>query len=451
VRVETLRLMKPSVLSLTLMLMFTESEGLHAISTATTHLVNSCTDDNAPGTLRFEILHANSGDTIDVHTDLPPGCHEILLTSVLEFTQNDLAIDGPGAALLTINGAHAYRDFFHLGSGTLALSDVAIANGYYDAGLNDGNGGCIFSGGKVSLLRVLITACDVRALHTTSVARGGGIYAAAGLAAIESKISNSTARGWNSSGGAAYVLGPLDLQNSVVSGNSTSSTAGDFALAGGIEAVGDVSVNGSTFANNVSESIGAIRISGGNAHPATIINTTVSSNLATFLLGGIWTNAPLAVENSTIAFNRSIGPPASIVTSDGIFLYATSLKLRNSIVAGNASSVGPIDIAAMSGGHVTVSSTRNLVVSSTLDLPADTIHACPRLDVLIGDGSHAPSHRIKTSSPAIDAGSNPLNLGVDQRGAPRTYGTMTDIGSVERQPIDFDERIFADGLDGICD
>jgi len=40
---------------------------------------------------------------------------------------------------------------------------------------------------------------------------------------------------------------------------------------------------------------------------------------------------------------------------------------------------------------------------------------------------------------------------MDQRLALRAAGMQTDIGSVERQASELDERIFISGFDGLCD
>lgn len=442
----------PLHLGLALSLIQLDPNGVDATPTASTRFVSSCLDDGTAGTLRFEIEYATSGDTIDAVTQLPAGCTDIMLQSQIEFIQNDLTIIGAGPGSLAIDGGHAYRVFMHLGGGTLAISGISIKNGYYSAGLSDGDGGCIFSGGSVSLNNTVISDCDVHALHTTKTARGGGIFTAKDLTLLESTITGSASRGWFSLGGGAYVRGNLYMHDSEVAGNTSTSTPGFYARGGGIEAAGDVTIDASTIAGNRSEAAAALDLSGGGVHMASLTNATVSSNVAATLLGGIWSNVSLKVENSTIAFNRSLGSPSpSGSGANGIFSFGAPIKLRSSIVAGNRGIDGPNDVAGMNGAVVTLSSANNLVTASALELPLDTLTTCPRLDALANRGGASRTHVPLSASPVLDRGSNPLNLAEDQRSAIRTFGTGIDIGSVERQDFDADDRIHSDGFDGACD
>lgn len=415
-----------------------------------THFVSSCVDDGAAGTLRFEVANAASGDSIDVAAQLPPGCTEILLTSAIEFAQDSLTIMGPGADSLAVNSGHAYRVFMHLGAGTFAVSGLTVKNGYYANALGSGSGACIFSGGDVSLDKTTVSGCDVHALHTGSTARGAGVFAAGNLTLIESKITGSNARGWYSLGGGAYARGLLDIRDSEIVHNTSTSTPGFYARGGGIEAAGDVTISGSTIADNTSEAAAGLDISGGPFHSASLTNTTISSNAATDVLGGIWSNVNLTIQNSTIAFNRSLQPPVS-TSADGVFSLGAPIRLRSSIVAGNRGANGPSDIGGQNGALITLSSANNLVIASSLDLPANTLQACPQLDMLRHNGGNTRTHALLHVSPAIDQGSNPTNVPFDQRGANRLFGVATDIGSVEWKATDVDERILSSGFDGACD
>jgi hypothetical protein len=103
-----------------------------------------------------------------------------------------------------------------------------------------------------------------------------------------------------------------------------------------------------------------------------------------------------------------------------------------------------------------VTAANNLVTSSTVNLPLDTITDCPKLDPLADNGgptaTHTLTHKLRHDSPAIDQG-NPGTLLFDQRGAQRVYpdNGQADIGAVEWQPTDVDERLLASGFDGVCD
>jgi hypothetical protein len=65
---------------------------------------------------------------------------------------------------------------------------------------------------------------------------------------------------------------------------------------------------------------------------------------------------------------------------------------------------------------------------------------------LANNGGYTRTHALQHTSVAIDSGA-PSVLTFDQRGAPRTAGVAPDIGSVEWQPGEIDERIFASGFD----
>src|SRR5205085_9537943 len=62
----------------------------------------------------------------------------------------------------------------------------------------------------------------------------------------------------------------------------------------------------------------------------------------------------------------------------------------------------------------------------------------PLLAPLAGNGGPTQTHALKKGSPCIDHGSNPDNLGNDQRGPPvaRKLGPAVDIGAFERQGDD---------------
>ena len=56
---------------------------------------------------------------------------------------------------------------------------------------------------------------------------------------------------------------------------------------------------------------------------------------------------------------------------------------------------------------------------------------------------------MATSATVIDAGTDE-GLAFDERGAARIANAAADIGAVERQASDWDERIYADDFDGGC-
>ncbi|MGH8173009.1 MAG: hypothetical protein ACREPX_07660, partial [Rhodanobacteraceae bacterium] len=186
--------------------------------------VTNCADDGTDGTLRSVIAGAGEGDTIDLSALT---CSTITLTqgpidlSVLgEHHINDLAIIGPGADALTIDGNNdrvlTHGDF-QIGLGTLAIRDLTIANGDYPHGLAS----CIDSSGVVDLLRTVVTGCT--ASNGGPLTFGGAVSAAyLNMTSSTIRDSSSAATGDNVAiGGGAYVSGDATLLDSTISGNVT--------------------------------------------------------------------------------------------------------------------------------------------------------------------------------------------------------------------------------------
>ncbi|HVT31440.1 MAG TPA: choice-of-anchor Q domain-containing protein, partial [Rhodanobacteraceae bacterium] len=86
-----------------------------------------------------------------------------------------------------------------------------------------------------------------------------------------------------------------------------------------------------------------------------------------------------------------------------------------------------------------------------LQLPNDTGHDCPNLDLLADNGGLTLTHGLAPDSAAIDQGAADPNLTIDQRLAPRVNDTHPDIGAVEWKQEDKRERLLTSGFDGICD
>jgi hypothetical protein len=250
-----------------------------------------------------------------------------------------------------------------------------------------------------------------------------------------------------SRGGGAYVRGDFTAFYSTISGNKVAAEPGNgYGFGGGAEAVGNVDIENSTISGNSADIGGALTLGGGASYTATIINSTVSSNIGGVEYGGIWTNTPLTLANSTVAFNRS--PSGTLGKGDGLYSRTPALTLVSTIIAGNSGKDGPNDLGGVTAG---ASSHNNLIVASSLPLPIDTFRDCPRLDVLADNGGGTLTHGLKQTSEAIDRGAAPMSLTIDQRLAPRVTGPKADIGAVEWQQSDKLERILASGFDGLCD
>jgi hypothetical protein len=433
-------------------------------STGTDHPVTSCADDGASGTLRSVIADPNtvSGDSINL-TMLPMTCSTITLGTTpaikgpIHVAQYELHIHGPGAGSLTIDGNFDSNVFYHSGGGTLSISDVTIANGYYIASAHP-TGGCISSQGNVLLIGSVVTDCTIRNSNQ-GFSLGGGAYAQGYLTLFDTVISGSHAytqvTGTPAAGGGALVKGDFTSAYSVVSGNTATQIIGVSAwgVGGGIFAEGNAYVISSTISENSAGYVAGLDLVGVAGTLGTIINSTISENIATSWIGGIYSDVQLTIANSTVAFNAvRAGTGYGTGYGAGVYLYATNLKLQSSIIAANRAPNGPDDLG---GSNATFTGSHNNLITSwdpTLDVPMDTLTSCPQLDPLADNGGATRTHKLRHMSPAIEHG-DPGTLLFDQRGAPRVYpdNGLADIGAVEWQPTDQDERILGNGFDGVCD
>ena len=156
---------------------------------------------------------------------------------------------------------------------------------------------------------------------------------------------------------------------------------------------------------------------------------------------------PAEVYNSTIAFNRAADDrfPAG--------LYGKStITTKSSIFAANIGGSG--DVGTYSHIGISVSSSGNLIVTTSDLVPSGTLSTCPRLGPLANNGGNTLTHQLLFGSPAIDQG-NLLGGFVpqDQRGAMREVGGGVDIGAYERQAGETqhtDDRVFLSGFEGPC-
>jgi hypothetical protein len=467
--------------------------------------VTSCSDDLAdPGTLRNVLASAAEGDTVDLSALT---CSTITLvngpldTSALGAHQlYDVTLQGPGRDALTIDGGGQSQVLviggFSSAKGTFTANDLTIANGTYDGSL----AACVEGfGGAFAMNRVSVTNChtsghyallfggavDVTTLIMTdssitnstsaataagNTAAGGGAYVSDGATLVRSTISGnsvtspvaSTGDGYYSVGGGLYSRGDLTMTDSTISGNSIDVAAADEgAPGGGIYVRGIVDISGSTIDSNVADGDGggifkaifSVYGEPGGTNPRTkltIRNSTFTGNTAA-RGGAIASSRPVYLANSTIANNfADAGAGGVLFNLVGIIDSSGILDAQSTIIGANAGGDGAtlaLDLAA--DDTLVVTGSNDLVVDAgSIELPADTIAADPLLGPLQDNGGPTRTLALLPGSPAIDAGSNPLDLEFDQRGDgfPRVVGIAADIGAIESAGDDTD-TIFADGFD----
>lgn len=254
-------------------------------------------------------------------------------------------------------------------------------------------------------------------------------------------LTNGAATG---SGGAILNDGNLQLQNVQIDGSAASEGGGGIYNASGATLLLDhstVSSNTASFGAGVSDN--------GNM---TAVDSTIADNNASSQGGGVYDSGGATIVNTTIAFNTA-------PQGGGIDLSGGSATLDNTIVASNK--VATLSTVASDVlGAVGSDSSHNLIgtggsgglLNGTNG--NDVGIADPRLVALTNNGGPTQTIALLPTSPAVDAGSNPLALAydgsvltTDQRGQPRIFDGLVDIGAYELQtPLTLISTTFGDGI-----
>ena len=356
------------------------------------NLIVTTNADSGPNSLRQAIADACPGATITF--DMSQVVSPITLASELVINKN-LTVTGPGTNLLTISGNNASR-VINIQSGTVAISDVTIANGKVTSG---------------------------------------------------------------SSAGGVLNKGTLTLTNCTVTGNSAANAAGGISN-NGDNGTAVLTINNCTISGNTAPSFGAGILSSGFQGSATlnILNSTISGNGAPSFGGGIYNFGDAGIANLNIT-NSTISGNSAASAGGGIFSQgnggAASITLSNALISDNSgpnAASGP-DILSQFGG--TVSGNNNLIQTSTgyTITGSNNINGDPRLEkdglgkpLLKNNGGATQTIALLAGSPAVDAGSNTAannaGLTTDQRGpgfarivdgADADTTDTVDIGAFEAQ------------------
>ena len=419
--------------------------------TPQTHTVDTCADDDSPGSLRAIIASPNTGDGDTIYlTQLPMGCSTITLDSSTH-TPEGIKISQPnlhilGTSGVTIDAGFQSSIFRHIGYGILDIESVTISNGKY-VSANRPFGGCIYSKGSVTLKNSRVEDCVVTGTGATAAA-GGDVYAAHDVNLDSSTITHGSANGDGAGsrayGGGLFVGGNFQstystISYNTVSGNNAPGYGGAAVISGSM-----VTISSSTISSNLAYTDGGLFLknSAGNAE---ITNSTISGNKASFIVGGIDARGSMRLANSTVALNHDENASCA-----GIFVSGSSLVLDSSIVSGNGNALGPADLCADMA--TSVSGSHNLIVAA-VGIPTlpYTISDCPQLQPLANNGGPTLTHAMNPTSPAIDAGSSPPSLLFDQTGYARVEGIVADIGAFEWRTGTSTDRVFVGGFDGLCD
>jgi hypothetical protein len=444
---------------------------------AATVAVTNC-NDSGPGSLRHAVFTVQNGDTIDMRALT---CGTIVFTRAIRVDQDGLTLVGPGASALALDGNQAGRLFFQPGPGTLSLRSLSLRNGRYAAPW--ARGGCISTAGNIELRDAWVHDCVAFAVSNPirTEAEGGGLYALGNVALLRSRVFANRVASGIGAGGGIFARGDVSLiqsdvyDNAVSTGGSLSgnvggvSTYGRLTLfrssvlrnraarsggaytvkglkatyssisdnvagyVGGVESWGDFELYHSTVSGNRADGVGGIWVTLWSAtHKVVIEDSTISRNVAQDISAGYlvpW----VYMNNSTIAFNEET-PAAGSGCRAALFIDIAG-TFQSSIVASNSCSAGPeYDISTVFYEGQSIFGANNIIGSSFIPVPVDTLSVDPRVGPLRDNGGPTLTHALLSDSPAIDRGNNAAGLAYDQRGVgfPRVKGAAADIGSYER-------------------
>jgi hypothetical protein len=314
-------------------------------------------DTATPGSLRGEIAVAQSGDTIVFAPSL--NGQTITLSGDELVLNKNLTINGPGAGLLTIDGASLSRVFEVDGTATavtlsgltishgagLAESPPAFSEGYMPSPY-DGLGGGLLNFGKLT-----ISGCNFSGNSTSSNLNsyGGGGICNDGTLAVSNCTFSGNSVGNNSfnntypapGGGGILNVGTLSVSGSTFSNNGASGGGGAIcnvtsAFGSGyvfsIFGPGSLTVSGCTFSGNSASAGGGIDNASGAT--ATVTGSTLSGNSATNG-GGAYNAGTLMLSGCTVSGNSA--------TSEGGGVFNTKngkLTVQSSTLKNNAAPLG---------------------------------------------------------------------------------------------------------------
>jgi PASTA domain len=283
----------------------------------------------------------------------------------------------------------------------------------------------------------------------------GGIRVASADARIErfliengrqAVVAPGGASGIAVSGNGTGVLASLELDASTVRNSSP----------GGISSDGPLTITNSTISGNSSNSNftgGGITASFPGPAALTVTNSTISGNTTYGNGGGILVSpinpATVQLSNVTVVDNH-----ASSGGGVGLDYHAGTVHLRNSIVAGNSAYWTGEENFWVGMGAV-VSEGYNMGTGFLLT-PSDLRTNNPRVAPLADNGGPTETHALLPDSAALDGGNpngcadeNGVTLDRDQRGVSRPLRDGCDIGAFEAEPPvnnDFADASLLDGL-----
>lgn len=342
------------------------------------------TNDSGPGSLRQAVIDDASGDTPILFDSSLDGM-TITLTSGPIDVDHSLAITGPGASLLTIDGGNSSR-LFTINSSDVNISDLTLADGKADIG-----GAILDSGATLRLTDDVLSGNQaVGGSSTNPNALGGAIDVVKGgqVVVTGSTFSGNTAAGGAALGGAITVefKSSLVAQDDTFTGNTATGTS--------------------------------------PADAAGIYGGAIANSGSTSLVG-----------DTIVRNNVSNGQDSAPDDGSGVFNdLGGNLTLVDTIIALGGGGHDVANLGTVTGTTSDADNTNGFdFVSSSVGLPSGlvTLSGDPMLGTLQNNGGPTPTIAPLAGSPVIDAGTNTPSLTTDQRGLSRIAGASIDIGSFE--------------------
>lgn len=440
----------------------TLADGVAQASDCTIPVANSCS-------LRDALAAAGSGDTINFAGGLNG-------TITMDTTQGQLvmanngSIVGPGRDNLTIDGQNGTRVFYIAPSVTTAsISGLTF---------RDGNSGSAEGGGLHSNAGSLDITISGSAFVSNSAVDGGGLSVIANSAIFDDVVVADNSATFTA-GGMRVISDTLVVSKATVTGNTSAYLAGGAYFSQRSNGAGGLTVSDSSFSTNSTSSswTGGLNIRWGGTGAASVTSSTIAGNVgrgvllraeyATVMFANCTVTgntsssdgagvklyssySDMTIAQSTVSANTSTSSDPNAADGSGLSFYTYSgsngsLTITGSIIAGNLGA-GIHDLGAASPTSLPFSIERSILGSVSTNMvftdgggiiPNVTD---PGLNALADNGGPTKTMSLTSSSPAIDAGPNPVATfpgnQFDQRGtgfARVSYGRV-DIGAFEIQP-----------------
>jgi uncharacterized repeat protein (TIGR01451 family) len=376
-----------------------------------------CSNGRCP-TLRDAVAAASS-DSGDTIV-LPASSQPYQLVKGELALGSNMQIQGAGAGSVTINADGTGR-IFEIPTGvTVTISGVTLTGGN-SAGVNAGSGGAVYVAGTLNLSDSVVTG-------NTATTSGGGIDANGTLNVDHSTISdNQVNAGLAIGGGIDCFCTQVTLTDSTISGNTAS--GGSSNQGGGIQynSANPLIVSGSTISGNRAGDGGGV-YAGGSGIP-TFTNSTVTGNSASTQAGGVDAENGISATNATFASNSApTGAASNIYVND-----STTGGFQNTLLA----DAGGGGQNCATSGVFPPSSGNNLEDDAAqtcgFTQPSDQSGVPAGLGPLADNGGPTQTMALLPGSAAIDKGATVSSVGTDQRGGPRPQppGGAYDVGAYE--------------------